>query len=92
MSAQREALNNIEFNYVMSEVRDDMRKLEILTKRRVQFLTVGFDEPYDWPIATVTIDNKAERIWYDFTEPKKTYWCEDMGISGSIRELAKNLQ
>lgn len=92
MRTRGDVLSNAEFEHVLSTVRTDMRKLEILTKNRVRFLALTFDSDYEWPIARVTVDEEEEMIWYDFTTSHDTYWCEDMGVSGSLLELAKSLK
>lgn len=87
MVTRSEVLSGAEFDYVLSTVRTDMRKLEILTQNRVQFQSFDLTEEYEWPVVRVLVDNEEERIWYDISD-EGTYWCENVDVSGSITEIA----
>lgn len=87
MDTRSEVLSGAEFDYVLSTVRTDMRKLEILTQNRVQFQSFDLTEEYEWPVVRVLVDNEEERIWYDISD-EGTYWCENVDVSGSITEIA----
>ena len=90
MDTRSEVLSGAELDYVLSTVRTDMRKLEMLTQNRVQFQSFYLTEEYEWPVVRVFVDNEEERIWYDISD-EGTYWCEEMGVSASIIDLARRI-
>ena len=90
MDTRSEVLSGAEFDYVLSTVRTEMMKLEILTQNRVQFQSFDLTEEYEWPVVRVLVDDEEERIWYDISD-EGTYWCEESDVSASIIELARRI-